>query len=253
MHIALCPNGNPANWLKQAPLPRQLESRDSACLRRVAKDPVAVRSSAVGEDQEGATCPGSTDWSLDVVGSDDVLEKLRLCWASLWTERAVRYREAQGIKQGAPSLACVVRRMVFTPASFRGDVPVDPRSGERDHMVINLTRGLADELVSGRRNAEQFVLDKTSGDILQGPLKIATGLKPLLGRLAELGLRAEAHFGAPQDLEWAARGTASTCCRHAPSRCCRRLRCGKPTRCLPCSALQSGSASRCRTRSHRLA
>ncbi|MHB2019316.1 MAG: PEP/pyruvate-binding domain-containing protein, partial [Candidatus Xenobia bacterium] len=110
--LALCPNSDPGTWLRQAPLPRQLE----AAVRRACAVwrglPVAVRSSAVAEDQEDASFAGQHDTWLDVVGCDAVLQRLRECWASLWTERAAHYREAHHLREEEAALGCIVQRMV---------------------------------------------------------------------------------------------------------------------------------------------
>src|SRR4051812_45013783 len=74
--------------------------------------PVAVRSSATAEDLPGASFAGQQDTYLNIVGTEALLDAVRRCWASLWTDRAVAYRDTAGIDQHTVALAVVVQKMV---------------------------------------------------------------------------------------------------------------------------------------------
>ena len=119
-----------------------------ARLESGAEGPVAVRSSATAEDLPGASFAGQQDTYLNVTGIDDVLDAVHRCWASLWTDRAVAYRAAQGIDGSGVALAVVVQRMV--DAESAGVLfTADPVTGRRRQAVLDAARGLGDAVVSG--------------------------------------------------------------------------------------------------------
>jgi len=184
--------------------------------------PVAVRSSATAEDLPWASFAGQQDTYLNVVGADEVLDAVRRCWASLWTDRAVSYRETQGIDHAAVQIAVVVQQMV--DARVAGVLfTADPVTGTRDRSVIDASPGLGEAVVSGAVNPDHIVVDARGVHVTPGDK--AVQVRPLPGggveqvpvidaggacltdeqatALAELGRRVESHFGAPQDIEWA--------------------------------------------------
>ncbi|MCK2217487.1 PEP-utilizing enzyme [Actinomadura sp. ATCC 31491] len=195
--------------------------------------PVAVRSSATAEDLPFASFAGQQDTFLNVVGADAVVEAVRRCWASLWTDRAVAYRETNGIDHAAVRLAVVVQTMV--DARVAGVMfTANPVTGRRREAVIDASPGLGEAVVSGAVNPDRFVvhegrvLDRHAGDkrVAVRPLpgggteRVETAPEGSGGsgaegfcltdaevlRLAELGRRVEDHYGAPQDTEWAIDG-----------------------------------------------
>ena len=165
----------------------------------------AVRSSATAEDLPGASFAGQHDTWLDVRGAESVLEAVRGCWISLFSDRAVLYRLKGRIPHRAAAMAVVVQEMV--PAEVAGVMfTADPLTGDRTRMVIEGAPGLGESLVSGRVNPDRCVLDKESLRVIDPAGTMPTCLTgALIGRLGDLGLRAERLFGAPQDIEWAAR------------------------------------------------
>ena len=194
-----------------------------------ADAPVAVRSSATAEDLPFASFAGQQDTFLNVVGADAVLAAVRQCWASLWTDRAVSYRATHGISPSTVSLAVVVQRMV--DAAVAGVLfTANPVTGRRHEAVIDASPGLGEAVVSGAVNPDHFVVDSGTQNILERRLgskgvairplpgggterveQFAAGPQPCLDdaqllALERLGRRAELHFGAPQDLEWAIDG-----------------------------------------------
>ena len=161
---------------------------------------VAVRSSATAEDLPEASFAGQQDTILDVEGEDAVLDAVRACWASLWNERAVAYRATHEIDAATLGLAVVVQRMV--PARAAGVLfTADPLTGRRRRASIDAVAGLGDRLVSGAVNPEHYLVDTPSGKVLEdgGGVLDETRLR----ELADLGARVEAHYGKPQDIEWA--------------------------------------------------
>jgi phosphoenolpyruvate synthase/pyruvate phosphate dikinase len=184
----------------------------------------AVRSSATAEDLPDASFAGQQDTWLNVVGTSAVLEHVRKCWASLYTERAVTYRLRNGIDHRQVRMGVVLQRMAFPEAA--GIVfTADPATGNRRVSSIDASFGLGEALVSGLVNADSWkvrddaIVARSLGtkQLAITPLRgggtreqaIAPGQQrqPALTdeqliRLARTGRRIEAHFGHPQDIEW---------------------------------------------------
>ncbi len=189
--------------------------------------PVAVRSSATAEDLPFASFAGQQDTELNVVGSAAVLEAVRRCWASLWNERAVSYRASLGLDQRSVQLAVVVQTMVQSEVA--GVLfTANPVTGKRRQAVIDANPGLGEAVVSGATNPDHFVVNTASGEIAErllgdkrvvirgtagggtvreeavdGRSDTACLSDKQIRELAQLGARVEAHYGAPQDTEWA--------------------------------------------------
>jgi len=188
--------------------------------------PVAVRSSATAEDLPFASFAGQQETYLNVIGIEAVLDAVRRCWASLWTDRAVTYRLSNHIDPLTVRLAVVVEHMVN--ATVAGVLfTANPLTGRRHQAVIDANPGLGEAVVSGAVNPDHFVVNAASGEIVERHLgekqvlirALSTGgtervesaeLSKLpsltdeqLVALAKLGMQVEAHFGAPQDIEWA--------------------------------------------------
>ena len=173
---------------------------------------VAVRSSATAEDLPGASFAGQQDTYLNVVGAEAVLDAMRRCWASLWTDRALAYRADAGIDHATAQLAVVVQRMV--DAQVAGVLfTADPVSGRRSSSVIDAAPGLGDAVVSGSVDPDHWVIDTVRGKSGHGhSFRARPGAGACLDdgqvrALVDLGRRVEAHFGAPQDIEWAIDGS----------------------------------------------
>jgi rifampicin phosphotransferase len=184
----------------------------------------AVRSSATAEDLPTASFAGQQDTYLNVVGPAAVLEHVRRCWASLYTERAVTYRLRNGVDHRAAHMAVVVQRMVF-PDAAGVMFTADPVSGNRKVASVEATLGLGEALVSGRVNPDTYAV--RDGEVVAraiGAKQVAVQASPAGGtqevavdperrerpaltdeqvvRLVRLGRRIEAHLGGPQDIEW---------------------------------------------------
>jgi phosphohistidine swiveling domain-containing protein len=188
--------------------------------------PVAVRSSATAEDLPFASFAGQQDTYLNVVGTEAVLDAVRLCWASLWTDRAVSYRASLGLDQRRVQLSVVVQRIV--EAEVAGVLfTANPVTSKRRQAVIDANPGLGEAVVSGVTNPDHFVVNTASGEIVErrlsdkrivirgtadgGIVQTESGAgigeaclsDAQIRELAQLGARVEAHYGAPQDIEWA--------------------------------------------------
>src|SRR5215208_6278198 len=187
--------------------------------------PVAVRSSATAEDLPGASFAGQQDTYLNVVGEEALLEAVRRCWSSLWTDRAVSYRAGGGIDPRGVRLAVAVQRMV--EAEVAGVLfTANPLTGRRRQAVVDASPGLGEAVVSGAVNPDHFVVNTATGEIVErslGDKRVAIHTKagggtrrvelsvgeeaslkdPQIRALAKLGAQVEAHYGEPQDIEWA--------------------------------------------------
>jgi phosphohistidine swiveling domain-containing protein len=165
--------------------------------------PVAVRSSALGEDSAEASFAGQYETVLDVTGIDALNEAVERCLDSLQNARAVAYRRQSGEQTGAPAMSVVVQAMA--PAVCAGVLfTADPVSGRRDRVVIDAVRGLGEALVSGQASPDHYVLDRR-GDTREAQIDGAAAIldDPLRRRLFASALAAEAAVGHPLDLEWA--------------------------------------------------
>ncbi|MEV0767319.1 rifamycin-inactivating phosphotransferase [Nocardia salmonicida] len=188
----------------------------------------AVRSSATAEDLPTASFAGQQDTFLNVVGAAAILEHVRRCWGSLFTERAVTYRLRNGFDQKKIQMSVVVQRMVFARAAGIL-MTADPVSSDRTVVSIDAGFGLGEALVSGLVNADVYqVRDDRIASKAIATKKVAVEPVPTGGtqvneiarerrnepvlsddevlRLARLGRRIEAHFGSPQDIEWCSDG-----------------------------------------------
>jgi pyruvate, water dikinase len=186
--------------------------------------PVAVRSSACAEDSETASYAGQQETYLYVRGADQVLDRVRDCWASFFSERAIFYREQKGSLDDL-GMAVVVQRMV------RSDVAgvlftCDPVRGRRDRMVVEAVLGLGEAAVSGQVTPDHYILKRDGtvrkAQVSEQPFAVvpveaggteerelgAEGAEQKLGEeqlreLARLGDDLEQRLGGPQDIEWA--------------------------------------------------
>ena len=196
---------------------------------------VAVRSSATAEDLAEASFAGQQETFLEVEGADAVIAAVADCWASLYSDRAVAYRRERRVDEAGLSIAVVVQLMV--PAAAAGVMfTANPVTGNRRETMITAALGLGEAVVAGTVNPDMFVIDRTDHSvnyyrrggavdldddedpgILRSDPRYGTGElswtagehppQPLTerqaGDLARIGDRIEAHFGVPQDIEWA--------------------------------------------------
>jgi phosphoenolpyruvate synthase/pyruvate phosphate dikinase len=170
---------------------------------------VAVRSSATAEDLPEASFAGQQETFLNVRGAEAVVEAVRGCWQSLFTERAVAYRRDRGIPDSAVAMGVVVQRMVDAEAA--GVLfTLNPVTGAMDELVIEAARGLGDQVVSARVTPDRYRLRRRAPHELievEGRDTAALLEPARLAELARLGLASERLLGRAADIEWAlARG-----------------------------------------------
>jgi pyruvate,water dikinase len=211
--------------IEQVTIAGDVESAISSAVDRLGdRSAYAVRSSATAEDQPTASFAGQHDSYLNIVGTHGVLDHVRRCWASLFTERAVSYRAHHGIDHRNVHMAVIVQRMVDAQAA--GVLfTADPVTSNRTVSAVEATFGLGEALVSGTVNADvhtvsdRGIVDSTIAVKLVAsepspaggtrPVSIAAERReaPALSagqvlELVSLGRRIESHFATPQDIEW---------------------------------------------------
>ncbi|VGO15488.1 Prodigiosin synthesizing transferase PigC [Pontiella desulfatans] len=183
---------------------------------------VAARSSATAEDMAGASMAGQYDTFLNLETEEQIIEAVEKCWQSIRSSRTEAYLAEHGIALDDVAMAVVVQQQVT--ADVAGVLfTADPRTGTRDNVLIEATWGLGEALVSGdvqpdviRVDGDKVlsydVADKKHAiypggdgieDVPEEQRKRACLDYGLIMRLTDLGAKAAAHFGGPQDVEWA--------------------------------------------------
>ena len=189
---------------------------------------VAVRSSGTAEDLQDASFAGLHDTYLDIKGEEQLLDAIRRCWASLWTARAIAYRQSRGFDHAAVSLSVVVQEMIAADAS--GVMfTANPMNAQTDEITVNASWGLGEAIVSGIVTPDEVIVSSDQLEILERRLgskelridRIESGgtsttdvpqadrcqyalTDPQTRELAQLGLRVQDYYqGFPQDIEWA--------------------------------------------------
>ena len=189
--------------------------------------PVAVRSSATTEDAEDASFAGLQDTFLWVLNADDMIERVRECWASLYSVESMTYRRKQDFPEDGVAMAVVVQRMV--DARCAGVMFTrSPTTGDKSVITIEGAWGLGSSVVSGEVTPDKWVVGKITGEISQRDISDKHARQVPAGgggiveienddekrhapcltddellALREVGRRIERHYGKPQDIEWA--------------------------------------------------
>ena len=218
-----------------APIPENLKSEIKEQINELKspsdEDPfVAVRSSVAVKDSAISSFPGMMDTYHFIKGEEQIIECIKMCWASLFTARAMYRRRQQNIHQDKGVIAPVVQKMVN--ADVAGVMfTSNPITGARDEIVIEANWGLGESLVSGEAIVDYFVMtrdtpprikqkkvqkknimitvDKEKGigrkkyELTGSMITDCTLTDEQLVELAELGPRIEEVFQYPQDIEWA--------------------------------------------------
>jgi len=219
--------------MAEAPFPKGIEEEINSNYQALAQVcgvsdlPVAVRSSATAEDLPGASFAGQQDTFLWVQGSGEVLEKIKLCMASLFTPRAISYRMKMGFPHEKVLISIGVQKMVDARAA--GVMfTLNPTNGDPSKVVIEGNWGLGETVVSGICNPDKFVADKVTKEIEKmvslkececiydpvrgGVIHVDTPPErreiPCIEdqeilELTRYAKRAEQYYGCPQDIEWA--------------------------------------------------
>jgi pyruvate,water dikinase len=219
--------------ISEASMPPQLES---AILERYAKlgdefgiaDPeVAVRSSATAEDLPEASFAGQQETFLNVAGETELIESIKHCFASLFTDRAIAYRENNDFDHFDVKLACAVQKMGRADLASSGVLfTLDPDTGFDEVVTIEAAYGFGEPIVQGVVDPDRYVVFKPTTGIIEKELggksqrmvrrNGGTKLESVpeekreqfalsddrIEELATYATRIEEHFGKPQDVEW---------------------------------------------------
>jgi pyruvate,water dikinase len=222
-------------WIQNQACPEQLQQPIAEAYRRMCAEyggtvVVAVRSSAAAEDSSAASFAGQQETYLNIFGEEPVLEKVRACWGSFFHGRAIFYRKQRGSLSDT-NIAVVVQRMV-NPDKAGVMFTVDPVQRRRDRVMIEAAWGLGESVVSGLVTPDNYVVNKADGRLVskfiaRKPVAIVreesgVGCRQIdlpvekvkaqvlsndeIASLLALGKQIEAHFGSPQDVEWAIEG-----------------------------------------------
>ncbi len=211
----------------KAKMPKELSDEIKKAYKRIGGGFVSVRSSATAEDLPGASFAGQQETYLNVKGAENVIRKVKQCYASLFTDRAIFYREQKGFAHEKVALSAAVQKMIDSQCSgvmFTLDV----RNGDESKIMIEGSWGLGEFIVQGIVTPDNFVVDKKTLKIIEkhvskkevmlvnkktgGTVKKKVPkekqTKPVLDdseiiQLAKYGLEIEKHYGCPQDIEWA--------------------------------------------------
>ncbi len=189
--------------------------------------PVAVRSSATAEDLPDASFAGQQDTFLWIKGAENVIQNVRKCWSSIFTDRAIAYRHSMGYLHQAISMSVGVQKMI-DPVASGVAFTLNPSNGDRSQVAIDASWGLGEAVVSGEVTPDNFLVDKVlrevikreisdkhieyrlteSGSVEKMPVEDDRRKRPSvtdaeLVAIAVLARRSEKHYGCPQDVEWA--------------------------------------------------
>ena len=200
---------------------------------------VAVRSSATAEDLADASFAGQQESYLNVVGEYQLLESVKKCFASLFTDRAISYRVDKGFDHFAIALSAGVQKMVRSDEAASGVMfTIDTESGFKDAVVINSSWGLGENIVKGKVTPDEFIVHKPTLRKGFNPIikkKMGSKENKLIYsvggnsstqnvavpaedrrrfcltneeilRLAQWGVKIEDHYKKPMDIEWAKDG-----------------------------------------------
>ena len=212
---------------QQGELPAAVTEAILAAYKQLGRPVVAVRSSATAEDSFEASFAGQYDTFLNVSGGAAVLEKMRACWAALWSERALAYIRERGLDPLQVDMGVVVQRQ-GNPQAAGVLFTLNPLNGCEDELMVEAAWGMGEAVVSGRVTPDRYVVNARARKVLnrdisnQSVVLVADAggamqevpLPPeqrdrsvladgQLFELAELGYRVQAIYGYPQDIEWA--------------------------------------------------
>lgn len=183
----------------KAELPPEIDEALHAASVKLNGAPLAVRSSGVAEDLEGASFAGQYETILDVRGYGALVDAIRLCWASAFSARVAAYKANKGQVNHA-SMAVLVQMLVNAEAAGVA-FTANPVNGRRDEAVVSAVRGLGERLVSGNASPDEWIVNGNEAIQTSAPENAIDAEKARA--IAEMARKAEAHFGSPQDVEWA--------------------------------------------------
>ncbi len=223
--------------IMKAHIPKDLENEIKESYKKLSKQSktknldVAVRSSATAEDLPTASFAGQQETYLNIRGEEELLKAVRRCITSLFTTRAISYREDKGFDHFDVALSVGIQKMIRADKGSSGVMfTIDTESGFQNAIFITSIYGLGENIVQGKVNPDEFYVFKPTGAIISS--KIGTkSLKMIYNKsvdnpvrnikvnqkdknkqsitddqikqLAKWGMLIEKHYGKPMDIEWA--------------------------------------------------
>ncbi|MDM8554891.1 PEP/pyruvate-binding domain-containing protein [Desulfococcaceae bacterium HSG7] len=220
--------------IEETPVSLEIEDYIAEFYRRLSKQshipavPAAVRSSATAEDLPDASFAGQQDTFLWIRGMDNIIQRVRQCWSSLFTARAIAYRNKMGFPHDLVAISVGIQKMVN---SWTAGVmfTINPATGDPSVIVIDANWGFGESVVSGECTPDNFVVNKVTFEIIKKNISAKECLyttnpethsverqaipaersknQCIIDRdvieLARIGKRIEKHYGKPMDIEWA--------------------------------------------------
>jgi pyruvate,water dikinase len=230
------------NLIIETSLPSELESEIVRAYRELVRKTgsldVAVRSSATIEDSEEHSFAGQHDTFLNITSEEMLLDRVRRCFASLFTDRAISYRRDRGFTNGDVDIAVVVQQLVRSDLASSGVLfTIDPESGAENVIYVTSSYGFGELVVQGRVNPDQFYVFKpglkegyraliekrlgskqkklvcANGSLKEEDVKREERQRFSISddevlQLARWALKIEEHYGRPMDIEWAKDGVS---------------------------------------------
>ena len=212
--------------LSKQPIPNEMQAAIRDILEQWPADTAfAIRSSSTFEDLGDAAFAGQHDTYLNCVGVTEILEKVRECWLSLWTDRAVLYRHSRGFPHGMAAMAVVVQQQIACEVAGVA-FSINPVSGALHSVVIDANYGLGESVVSGEFEVDHFEVDAKTHRVTQQvlgkkskcilPERQGTRLADVpeekqgdpclkesqVAEIAALAKSVQQHYSWPQDIEW---------------------------------------------------
>ena len=225
---------NIGSLIESTPIPEEIEQAIRTAYDRLSDElgekalAVAVRSSATAEDLPGASFAGQQDTFLWVSGADNIMEKVKRCWSSLFTTRAIHYRTKMGFPHEKVFISVGIQKMVEAEAA--GVMfTLNPMNGDPSIIAIDANWGLGESVVQGEVTPDSYIVDKVTLEIIKRNISSKSICYTLddrreqvecvevppekretpcvndesLGRLAKIGKLIEQYYEKPQDIEWA--------------------------------------------------
>jgi pyruvate,water dikinase len=222
------------NLIESADMPKGVEEAISSAYHELEEETgvdnlrVAVRSSATAEDMDDASFAGQHDSYLNVKGVNQVINKVKRCWSSLFTPRVLPYRVKHGIKHHEALMGVAVQKMV-NPRAAGVMFTLYPTTGRKDVVVIEAVWGLGEGLVSGLCTPDNYAVNKITFDVEEENISskemeivydkkqgknihnevpkerrnVSCLSREELIELTKIGKKIEKYYSNPQDIEWA--------------------------------------------------
>lgn len=212
--------------IKSAPFDQETIEEINKAYKTLGKIPVAVRSSATAEDSADASFAGQQETFLNVLGEKHVLNRIRDCWASLFTPRSIFYRSKKRIDHFKVGVAVPVQKMVQSDVS--GIIfTINPVSNDKSQIILEAIFGLGEYIVQGVVTPDQFIVDKNKWELIQ-KTHVSQDIKLIKSKietkevkipkkeqdkqkindetiikLAKIAQKLHNHYGKAQDIEFA--------------------------------------------------